>query len=176
MTFIKLTILLLFCFITIKMGKWIAVLVKSGHGVSTVFVSPIKRMFIWEYNNFRVLLMNLFYSKADVFKSLVDNNEIGVVRKNDNNMLPNKILRGLFHLTWQTLAIIVITTHSWSGLVNILPAVKFNCFILFLSIVTVTIYVRLKTMRVKTYKDKTIKSTMPFIGHLSKNKQEHKIK
>jgi len=86
-------------------------------------------------------------------------------------MLPNRILRGLFHLTWQTLAAIVITTHSWSELLNIVPAIRFNCFILCLSIVPATIYVQLKTMRVKTYKDKIIKSTMPFIGHLVHNKK-----
>ncbi len=172
MVFVKLAVLLLFCIIAIKMGCWIAVLVKSGHNVSIVFISPIKRLFIWEYNNFRILLINLFHRKADVFKSLVDKNEIGVVRNNDNNMLPNNILRGLFHLTWQTLAIIMLTTHSWSELLTIMPAIKFNCIILILAILLATIYVQLKVIQVKAYKDHIIKSTMLFVGHLIHGKKD----
>ncbi|MBY0379959.1 MAG: hypothetical protein K2P99_06120 [Burkholderiales bacterium] len=161
MTFIKIIILVILCILTIKLLRIVATIIKNGHTTMAIFVSPIKRLIIWEWNNFKILFMNLYSTKADIFKSLTNRHEVGVVRDNLDSMGSNKILIGLFHLTWQLAILILLSTHSFDDVLRIILGLKLNLIVALISLVIVVIYVIFKIVKIKSYEDDAIKSTMP---------------
>ena len=173
MTFIKLGILLVLCILAIKLSSAVITAVRVGHSVMKVLIAPIKRIYVWEYNNFKVLLINLFLQKSDVFKSLISHEEVGIVRENIDNPIHNNLISGLFHLSWQILGIIILSTQSWSDLYYVLPDIKQNLFIVFISVIISAIYVRFKIVKVTPIENALFKSTMPFdIQLASRNKAD----
>lgn len=162
MTFIKLGILLVLCILAIKLSSAVITAVRAGHSVIRVFIAPLKRIYVWEYNNFKVLLINLFLQKSDVFKSLTSYEEVGVVRENIDNPIHNNILSGLFHLSWQILGIIILSTQSWSDLHYVFPDIRQNLVIVVISVIISAIYVQFKIVKITPIENALFKSTMPF--------------
>lgn len=168
MTFIKLLALIILCIIAVKVSRVAILAIRAGHSMSSIVISPIKRMWIWEYNTCRVLLLNLIYSKADIFKTLTDKNEVGKIREYGDYIAKNHILRGLFHLTWQTLTIVIITSNSWHKLASIFIDLKFNFITIIISVVIAAVYIKFKIVKIKPYHDTLIKSTMPYVADTTK--------
>jgi hypothetical protein len=170
MTFIKLLILLILCILAIKISFIIISVIKSSYSITRVFIAPLKRIYIWEYNNLKVLIRNLFLQKKDIFKSLASSEEVGVVRENINNPINNNILGGIFHLSWQIFGIIILSTYSYSDLFYIISGIKQNLLFVFISIIISVIYVRFKIVKITPIENQLFKSTMPFNIELDSKK------
>jgi hypothetical protein len=162
MTFVKLLILFILCILAIKIAYLIINLIRTSHIVIKVFISPLKRIYIWEYNNFKTLLINLFLQKSDIFKSLTNKKEVGVVRDDIGNIIQNNILSAIFHLLWQILGIIILSTRSLSNILYLLSDIKQHLLIGFISIIISIIYIRFKTIKITSFENTLLKSTMPF--------------
>lgn len=161
MTFIKVIILIILCILLMKILRVLAIAIKAGHNVSAIFISPIKRLIIWEYNSFKTVFINLFSTKVDIFKSLQHEDEVGVVR--DNLAISNnfRVFLGLFDLTWQVSGLILISAHSYDRLLQNILDLKLNLVVVIASILISILYVFFKVVIIKPYEDIAIKSTMP---------------
>ena len=84
MTFIKLLTLIILCILAVKVSRVAILAIRAGHSVSAIVISPIKRLWIWEYNTCRILFKNLVYSKVDIFKTLTNKNEVGKIREHED--------------------------------------------------------------------------------------------
>ena len=168
MIFIKLLTLIILCILAVKVSRVAILAIRAGHSVSAIVISPIKRLWIWEYNTCRILFKNLVYSKVDIFKTLTNKNEVGKIREHEDSLTKNNILRGLFHLTWQILLVVIITSDSWHKLATLFIDLKINFIIILIAIAVAIVYIKFKVAVIKPYKDQLIKSTMPYVADNTK--------
>ncbi len=178
MTFIRVIILILLCVLVIKVLRMIALAIKNGHSTIAIFISPIKRLITWECSHFKVIIRNLFSTKVDIFKSLIHDNEVGVVVETMDYTNSNKILIALFNLTWQLFALALLVTNSLKDIFNIISQLKLNFIVALISIIITIIYVFFKVIKIRPYESNIIKSTMPISENmgLSVNRGKSEIK